>query len=99
MKKFLPVDAEAEEEIAHAIDRHENERKGLGLEFWTEPSDAMDTLDEPGPECGPVIGLPPELGVVPAVPRPSLTAQSPQVGGQHSFHEDAFGEDVQASLR
>ena len=33
MKKSLRVDAEAEEEIAHAIDRHENEREGLGLEF------------------------------------------------------------------
>jgi len=63
MKKFLRVDAEAEDEIAHAIDRHENEREGLGLEFWTELSDAMGALDEPGPECGPVIGLPPELGV------------------------------------
>ena len=63
MKKSLRIDAEAEEEIAHAIDRYENEREGLGLEFWTELSDAMDTLDDPGPECGPVIGLPPELGV------------------------------------
>ena len=63
MKKSLRIDAEAEEEIAHAIDRYENEREGLGLEFWTELSAAMDTLDDPGPECGPVIGLPPELGV------------------------------------
>ena len=63
MKKALRLDAEAEEEIAHAIDRYEDEREGLGLEFFTELSDAMDTLDEPGPECGPVIGLPPELGV------------------------------------
>lgn len=63
MKKPLRVDAEAEEEIAHAIARYENEREGLGLEFWIELGDCMDTLDEPGPECGPVIGLPPELGV------------------------------------
>jgi plasmid stabilization system protein ParE len=63
MKKSLRIDAEAEEEIAHAIDHYENEREGLGFEFWTEVSDAIDALDEPGPECGPVIGLPRELGV------------------------------------
>lgn len=61
MKKSLRVDAEAEEELSHAIDRYENEGEGLGLEFWTEVSEAMDALDEPGPECGPVLGLPPEL--------------------------------------
>ena len=61
--RTLRLDAEAEEEIAHAIRRYESEREGLGLEFWSELSDAMDTLDEPGPECSPVIGLPPELGV------------------------------------
>lgn len=63
MKKSLRVDAEAEEEIAHAIDRYDDERQGLGLEFWTEVSEAMDTLDNPGPECGPVIGVPATLGV------------------------------------
>ena len=62
MKKSLRVDAEAEDEIEHAIEHYEDEREGLGLEFWAELSDAMDTLDDPGPECGPVIGLPPELG-------------------------------------
>lgn len=39
MKKSLRVDAEAEEEIAHAIDRYENEREGLGVEFWRELSE------------------------------------------------------------
>jgi hypothetical protein len=39
MTKSIRVDAEAEEEIVHAI------------------------LEAPGPECGPVIGLPRELGV------------------------------------
>ncbi|MBA3457599.1 MAG: type II toxin-antitoxin system RelE/ParE family toxin [Deltaproteobacteria bacterium] len=61
MKKPIRVDAEAEEEIAHAIDRYE--REGLGAEFWDELKTAMRTLEAPGPECGPVIGLPPELGV------------------------------------
>jgi toxin ParE1/3/4 len=63
MTKALRIDAEAQEEIDHAIERYENERDGLGLEFYTELSEAMDTLEAPGPECGPVIGLPPELGV------------------------------------
>lgn len=63
MKKTIRVDAEAEEEIAHAIDRYEDEREGLGAEFWDELRTAMRTLEVPGPECGPVIGLPRELGV------------------------------------
>lgn len=63
MKKPIRVDAEAEEEIAHAIERYEKEREGLGFEFWEELSTAIDALAEPGPECGPVIGLPRELGV------------------------------------
>ncbi|HWO26812.1 MAG TPA: hypothetical protein VNO30_49120 [Kofleriaceae bacterium] len=61
--KTIRIDAEAEEEIAHAIERYENEREGLGFEFWNELSAAMDGLTAPGPECGPVIGLLPELGV------------------------------------
>jgi hypothetical protein len=40
MKKSLRIDAEAEQEIAHAIDRYDNEREGLGLEFWSELADA-----------------------------------------------------------
>lgn len=63
MKKTIRVDAEAEEEIAHAIDRYEDEREDLGAEFWDELRTAMRTLEAPGPECGPVIGLPRELGV------------------------------------
>ena len=63
MTKAVRVDAEAEEEIAHAIDRYEDERAGLGAEFWDELRTAMRTLEAPGPECGPVIGLPRELGV------------------------------------
>jgi hypothetical protein len=63
MKKSLRIDAEAEEEIAYALDRYEKEREGLGVAFWTELSLAIETLENPGPECGPVIGLPPELGV------------------------------------
>jgi hypothetical protein len=62
MKK-IRIDAEAEEEIAHAIERYEKEREGLGLELWEELSTAIDSLEDPGPECGPVIGLPRELGV------------------------------------
>ncbi len=63
MKTASRIDAEAEEEIAHAIERYEKEREGLGFEFWEELSTAIDSLKEPGPECGPVIGLPRELGV------------------------------------
>lgn len=50
MRKALRVDAEAEEEIEHAIRRYEGEREGLGLAFWTELSEAMDTLGASGPE-------------------------------------------------
>lgn len=63
MKKAIRLDAEAQEEIDHAIDRYENEREGLGFEFFTELSDAITALEEPGPECGPVIGLSDELSV------------------------------------
>jgi plasmid stabilization system protein ParE len=63
MNKPIRVDAEAEDEISHAIDRYEQEREGLGAEFWDELRTAMRTLEAPGPECGPVVGLPPELGV------------------------------------
>ena len=63
MTKFIRIDAEAEDEISHAIDRYELEREGLGAECWDELRTAMRTLEAPGPECGPVIGLPLELGV------------------------------------
>ncbi len=63
MTKLIRVDAEAEEEIARAIDRYESERVGLGGDFFDEVRTAIRTLEEPGPECGPVIGLPRELGV------------------------------------
>jgi plasmid stabilization system protein ParE len=63
MTKAVRVDDEAEEEISHAIDRYEREREGLGAEFWDDLTSAMRTLGAPGPECGPVIGLPRELGV------------------------------------
>jgi toxin ParE1/3/4 len=63
MKKSIRVDADAEEEIGHAIDSYEDEREGLGAEFWDELRAALGTLESPGPECGPVIGLPRELGI------------------------------------
>ena len=63
MTKSIRIDAEAEDEISHAIDRYEREREGLGAEFWDEVKAAMRTLQAPGPECGPVIGLPRELGL------------------------------------
>ena len=63
MTKSVRIDAEAEEEIADAIDHYEREREELGAEFWDELRTAIRTLEAPGPECGPVIGLPRELGV------------------------------------
>ncbi|HEX3758032.1 MAG TPA: hypothetical protein VHW23_04980 [Kofleriaceae bacterium] len=63
MTKQICIDAEAEQEISHAIDRYEREREGLGGEFWDELKIAIRTLEAPGPECGPVTGLPRELGV------------------------------------
>jgi toxin ParE1/3/4 len=63
MKKSIRIDADAEDEISHAIDRYEEEREGLGGEFWDELRTTMQTLEAPGPECGAVIGLPRELGV------------------------------------
>ena len=43
MTKLIRVDAEAEEEIAHAIAHYDNERDGLGAEFWDELSAAPPT--------------------------------------------------------
>jgi toxin ParE1/3/4 len=63
MTKSVRIDLEAEEEIAHAIDRYETEREGLGADFWDELRAAIRTLEAPGPECRPVLGLPRELGV------------------------------------
>ncbi len=63
MTKSLRIDAEAEEEIAHAIGRYESERAGLGAEFWDEVRRAIQNLVAPGPECGLVVGVSPELGV------------------------------------
>jgi len=36
MRKSICINAEAEDEISHAIDRYEEEREGLGAEFWGE---------------------------------------------------------------
>jgi plasmid stabilization system protein ParE len=63
MRRSIRVDPEAEDEISHAIDRYERQREGLGADFLDEVRIAMRTLETPGPECGPVIGLPAELGV------------------------------------
>ena len=63
MTKSVRVDPEAEEEIFQAIERYDQQRDGLGLEFWTEVKKVLDVLHTPGPECGPVIGVPPALGV------------------------------------
>jgi len=63
MKKSVRVDSEAEEEIAAGIDWYESKRPGLGLEFLDEISAAMHSLEEPGPGCRPVNGVPPELGI------------------------------------
>lgn len=49
MTKAIRIDAEADGEISHAIDRDEREREGLGAEFWDELIAAMRTLDAPGP--------------------------------------------------
>ena len=53
MTKLIRVDAEAEEEIAHAIEHYEEEREGLGAEFWDELSAALQTLEAPVPNADP----------------------------------------------
>ncbi len=63
MKKSVRVDPEAEEEIAAGIDWYESKRAGLGSEFLDEVDAAVRSLEEPGPECGHVYGVPSELGV------------------------------------
>lgn len=63
MRKAVHVDAEAEDEIAEAIDRYERARPALGEEFLDEISGALRALAEPGPECGPAYGVRAELGV------------------------------------
>ncbi len=63
MRKPVRLDAEAEQEIGAAIDWYESERPGLGTEFLDAIRTAIRSLEEPGPECGPAKGVPPELGV------------------------------------
>lgn len=46
MTKPIRIDAEADDEISHAIDRYEREREGLGAEFWDELKAAMRTLED-----------------------------------------------------
>jgi plasmid stabilization system protein ParE len=63
MGKPVRIDAEAEQEITEAIDWYESKRPGLGSDFLDEIRTAIRSLQEPGPECGPIRGIPPELGV------------------------------------
>jgi toxin ParE1/3/4 len=63
MGKPVRVDPDAAEDIAAGIDWYEGRRPGLGAEFLDEVSAAMTSLREPGPECGPVQRIAPELGV------------------------------------
>jgi toxin ParE1/3/4 len=63
MSKPVRVDPEAEEEIAAGIDWYERERPRLGTEFLEAITIAVRSLREPGPECGPARGVPPELQV------------------------------------
>lgn len=53
MTKSIRIDAEADDEISHAIDRYEREREGLGAEFWHELKAAMRTLGPRDPNAGP----------------------------------------------
>ncbi len=57
MTKSIRIDAEADDEISHAIDRYEREREGLGAEFRDELKAVLRTLEAPGPECGSVSSL------------------------------------------
>ena len=62
MTKPVRLVADAEADIAEAIDWYEHERPGLGGEFLDEVRAAIRTLGRPGPECRPVIGLPTSVG-------------------------------------
>jgi hypothetical protein len=95
MTKLIRVDAEAEDEIAHAIAHCDDERGGLGAEFWDDLSSALQTLEAPGPECGFVLGLPRDLGVrrklllrFPSQPRlasPAAAARSARHAARYSI--------------
>lgn len=63
MTKLLRIDAEAEEEIAQAQDWYEQQRVGLGAEFWSEVEAAIQSLATPGPECRPALGIDPKRGI------------------------------------
>lgn len=63
MSKLVRLDSEAEEEIAAGTDWYEKQQPGLGAEFLDEIRVAMRSLQEPGPECGAVRGVPRELAV------------------------------------
>jgi hypothetical protein len=51
MTKSVRVDAEAEEEIAYAIERYEDERAGLGAESFDELRTAI-ALEHSAPSAG-----------------------------------------------
>ena|SRR3990172_11535647 len=62
MRKSVRVDPEAVEEMAAAMDWYDGERPGLGAEFFDEAREAIRSLERPGVECRPVLGVPSDLG-------------------------------------
>jgi len=63
MPKPVRADPDVEEEIGAGVAWYEQQRTGLGREFFDEVRAAVLSLTVPGPECRPALGVPVELGV------------------------------------
>ena len=63
MTRRVRLEPEAEAEIGSSMEWYERECAGLGTEFLDEIHQSLDALREPCPQCGPVPGVSPDLGV------------------------------------
>ena len=63
MTKSIRVDAAAKAELRAAVRWYEEQRAGLGGELISAIDEAMTRVVRLGPDCRPVYGVDPDLGV------------------------------------
>ena len=63
MSKRIRIDAAAREELSAAACWYEEQRRGLGRELVDAIDEAMSRVARLGPDCRPVFGVDPDLGV------------------------------------
>ena len=61
--KSIRIEREAEDDIATAMAWYDDQRSGLGTEFFAEVRSAVRSLATPGPECRPIQGIAADLDV------------------------------------